>query len=67
MSILNSVMNVFKLTGKTIMMNTTITMKNSKMTKMTKGLPGRNYFQAAIKIKTMKIMIPTAGQTIKSL
>ena len=67
MSILNSVMNVFKLTGKTIMMNTTITMKNSKMTKMTKGLPERNYFQAAIKIKTMKIMIQTAGQTIRSL
>ena len=67
MSILNSVMNVFKLTGEDDYDEYDDTMKNSKMTKMTKGLPGRNYFQAAIKIKTMKIMIQTAGQTIRSL
>ena len=63
MSILNSVMNVFKLTGEDDYDEYDDYDEEFEDDEDDKGSARK----PAIKIKTMKIMIQTAGQTIKSL
>ena len=66
MSILNSVMNVFKLTGEDDYDEYDDYDEEFEDDEDDKGSARKKLF-SGIKIKTMKIMIQTAGQTIRSL
>lgn len=67
MSILNSVMNVFKLTGEDDYDEYDDYDEEFEDDEDDKGSARKKLFSGSHKIKTMKIMIQTAGQTIKSL
>ena len=67
MSILNSVMNVFKLTGEDDYDEYDDYDEEFEDDEDDKGSARKKLFSGSHKNNTMKIMIQTAGQTIRSL